>query len=67
MNGKPMLYIDQYGAKIWALSVRELREKCGGGRVSKQYVDGKDGTTYHTGYVVGSRWFTAFSPYRVAE
>ena len=56
------LFIDQHGAPVWARTVKELREKCGGGRVSKMYVDKKDGRTVHTGYVVGSRWFTRYAP-----
>jgi hypothetical protein len=60
MNGKPVLYLDQYGNKWLARTVRELREKIGGGRVSKMYVDKKDGRTVHNGYVIGQHWCTAF-------
>ena len=35
MNGKYLLYIDQYGSRIWAASRKELVERAGGGRVSK--------------------------------
>jgi hypothetical protein len=28
--------------------------------VSKMYVDGKDGTAVHIGYVVGRHWCTAY-------
>lgn len=62
MNGKPVLYIDQYGQKLWAKTVKELRQKVGGGRVSKMYHD-RDGKTIHCGYVVGQRWFSAFVPF----
>lgn len=59
---KPLhLWLDQYGQHIFARTVKELREKSGGGRVSKQYVDRKDGTVLHVGYVIGSRWFTRFA------
>lgn len=34
MRGKETLYIDQYGQPVWARTVKELREKCGGGRVT---------------------------------
>lgn len=64
MNGRWMLYIDQYGQRIGARTVKELRERAGGGRVSRQYIDTKDGRTWHTGYVVGARWFTAYVPYQ---
>lgn len=59
MKGIPTLYLDQYGQTVFASTVRELREKCGGA-VSKMYVDQKNGKTVHIGYVVGKRWFTAF-------
>lgn len=66
MNGTPVLYRDQFGASIWARTVRELRHKVGGGRVSKMYLDKVDGPhagkIVHVGYVVGSHWFTAFAP-----
>lgn len=64
MRGKLILYVDQYGDKIWAHSVKELREKVGGGRVFKIYVDkiaGQHaGKSVHCGYGVGRRWFNAF-------
>lgn len=62
MNGKPTLYIDQWGSKFWANTVRDLRKQVGmgGSKVSKMYQDKKDGTTVHVGYVVGQHWLTAF-------
>lgn len=67
MNGQLMLYVDQYGDKLWARTVKELREKCGGGRVFKIYCDMKpDGKSYHVGYGVGPRWFNAFQPLKRA-
>ena len=62
MKGIYRLYIDQYGNKVGASTVRELREKSGGGGVSKMYVDKKDGTTVQTGYVVGQHWYTMYAP-----
>jgi hypothetical protein len=59
------LFIDQYGDPVWARTVKELREKCGGGRVAKMYVDKKDGRTVHCGYIVGRRWFTRYAPVEV--
>lgn len=61
-NGKQTLWLDQYGQPIWAKTLKELREKAGGGAMHKQYVDKLDGTTVHNGYIVGSRWFTAYAP-----
>jgi hypothetical protein len=60
---KPVLWVDQYGQHVWARTVKELRAKSGGGRISKMYVDAKDGSaSRHVGYVVGGRWFTGFIP-----
>jgi hypothetical protein len=62
MNGKPMLYLDQYGNRFWAKTIKELRNQIGmgGSKVSKMYQGKKDGSTVHTGYVVGQHWLTAF-------
>jgi hypothetical protein len=64
MNGKLMLYLDQWGNRWWAKTVKELREQIGmgGSRVSKMYVDKKDGRSVHIGYVVGRHWLTAYQP-----
>lgn len=62
MNGKLTLYLDQYGNRWFARTVRELREKLGGGRVSKMYIDKKNGPPVHIGYVVGQHWCQAYSP-----
>jgi len=63
MNGRTRLYRDQYGQTLIASTVKELRAKAGGGRVSRMYVDGIDGSAKHVGYVVGARWFSAFVPF----
>ena len=62
MNGKAILYIDQYGNKIWAKTVKALRQQVGGGccRVSKIYQSDTKGNDFHVGYVVGDRWFHGF-------
>lgn len=65
MRGTLMLWIDQYGEPIWARTVKELREKAGGGRVSEMYCDTKDGRTVCRGYVVGRRWFSGYHPMEV--
>jgi hypothetical protein len=67
MNGKATLFIDQYGNKWWSRTVKELREKIGGGRVSKMYADKLDGRTVHTGYVVGPHWCSAYQPVEVQQ
>lgn len=61
MKGKLILYIDQYGSKFYARTVAELRQKVGGGSVSKMYND-EGGVSRHVGYVVGSLWLRAFAP-----
>lgn len=63
MNGKTMLYLDQYGNTFFASTVKELREKVGGGRVSKMYVDLCSARPKHCGYVIGKHWLTAYAPY----
>lgn len=64
MNRKLLLFIDQYGTVFTASTVKELRKqiKMGGSRVSKMYVDTKDGKTKHIGYVIGGHWLQAFEP-----
>ena len=58
-----MLFIDQYGNKFFASSIRNLRSQIGNGgsRVSKMYIDTDDGT-YHIGYVIGDHWLTMYAP-----
>jgi hypothetical protein len=62
MNGEPTLYIDQWGNRWWAKTVKELRQQIGmgGSKVSKMYVDTKAGVSKHIGYVVGEHWLTAY-------
>lgn len=60
------LWIDQYGNRWYARSVAELRRKIGGGRISKMYIDKKDGSTVHTGYVIGPHWCSRYAPVEVA-
>ena len=64
MNGKRMLYVDQFGNHFFASSVKELRSQIGmgGSRVSKMYRDRKDGSPVHVGYVIGVHWLEMFAP-----
>lgn len=68
MNGKFTLYLDQWGNKFTASSVRELRGQIGmgGSRVSKMFREKQDGRTVHVGYVIGRHWLEAFQPVEVA-
>jgi hypothetical protein len=59
------LFLDQFGEPIWARTVKELREKVGGGRVSTMFRDKKDGSVVRCGYVIGRRWFSRFAPVEV--
>jgi hypothetical protein len=64
MKTKPNhLWIDQYGQHVWARTLKELRLKCGGGRIGKVYRDDPlTKRTTHCGYFVGSRWFSRYAP-----
>lgn len=66
-QGQNTLFIDQYGQPIWAATVSELKRKAGPGSVRKQYSDKRDGSVVHNGYVIGQRWFTAFSPVEITQ
>jgi hypothetical protein len=61
MRGKFRLFVDQFGDHFYANSIRELRTQVPG-RCTKMYVDRKDGTTVHIGYVIGQHWLTMFEP-----
>ena len=67
MNGKPMLYVDQWGNRFVARTVRELRGQIGmgGGRVSTMYADKADGTSVRTGYVIGGHWLRRYAPLEI--
>lgn len=62
MKGKTLLYLDQWGNRFWASTLKELRLQIGSGgsRVSKMYVDKKNGSRAHIGYVIGTHWLTAY-------
>jgi len=65
MNGKQTLFLDQYGNKFWAKTIKELRSQIGGGGscVSRMYCDLKSGGCKHVGWVIGDHWLT---PYQAA-
>ena len=60
------LYIDQYGNKFFAKTLKELKAEIGRTKASKMYVDSTDGKTYHIGYVIGEHWLKAYTPMRKA-
>lgn len=59
-----MLYIDQWGNRFWAATIKALCREVGRSKARRMYVEGKDGKTYHTGYVVGKHWLSAYTPMR---
>ena len=63
------MYVDQWGGRFFASTVKELRSQIGGGgsRASKMYRDKKDGSVVHVGYVVGEHWLTGFIPMEVKQ
>ena len=64
MNNKNYLWLDQYGNKFFASSIRKLRKQIANGssRVSKMYQDKADGSSVRTGVVIGQHWLTAYAP-----
>ena len=65
MNGRLMLYLDQFGNYFYAGTVREQRGKVGssGSRIAKMYVrNGADGEPRHIGYVIAGHWLRVFAP-----
>lgn len=58
------LFIDQYGNKFFAHTVKDLRAQIGmgGSKVEKMYCDRMDGSVIHTGYVIGKHWLTMYAP-----
>jgi hypothetical protein len=70
MKGKTLLYIDQYGQKYLASTIKELKKEVspyGNLPVSKMYRDKKNGTTVHVGYIVGQHWCTAYQPVEITQ
>lgn len=64
MNGKFTLYVDQYGNRFYASTLKELREQVSG-NVKILYRDKTDGRTVKVGYVIGEHWFTAYRPVEI--
>lgn len=54
--------IDQYGRVERGLTHprKDLQARGYCGRVSKMYVDQKDGSVIQIGYVIGQHWFTLY-------
>jgi hypothetical protein len=56
------LYIDQYGNKFYAATLKALRSQIANGnsRVSIMYMDSALHGTMRTGYVIGQHWLTEY-------
>lgn len=61
------LFINQYGDRYYAKTVKELKEKVGSGKVFKIYCDKKDGSVVQTGYGIGRQWFDMFIPFEILQ
>lgn len=63
MNKKPRarMFIDQYGSRFHARSVKDLCEQVGRSRAARMYRDTAQGTM-HVGYVIGQHWLTEYAP-----
>lgn len=56
--------IDQYGQTYHALGKhprKALLEKLGYKHAQKMYIDKKDGSTKHVGYIIGGLWIDLFT------
>ena len=63
-KNKFYMAIDQYGETLHGLKHprKDIAERVGvtPGALQKVCMDGKDGVTYHVGYVASGRWFEVF-------
>lgn len=60
---KHKLFVDQYGNKWFAKTIKELCKKIGYSKAQRMYRDKKDGSSVHVGYVVGPHWLDMYIPY----
>ena len=67
MNGKTLLYIDQWGNRWYAKTVKDLANQLGysKGSARRIYRDKKDGRTVPVGYTIGRHWLEAFQPVEI--
>jgi hypothetical protein len=62
--------IDQYGQHYDDLGKyprKALIEKIGYRKAEKMYIDKKDGTTVHIGYIIGGLWITLYRVSRIEK
>lgn len=69
-DGKTYMAIDQHGQAYHGLTRprKELCELLCREHADRMMVDGRDGKTYHVGYVIGGLWLRLYevTPYRRA-
>lgn len=58
------LFVDQYGNRFYAHTVKDLRKQIGmgGSKVSKMFVESEKGDAMHVGYVIGTHWLSMYAP-----
>ena len=59
---KTYMAVDQYGNTIHGLHNprSDLLDRLGCSTCEKMYVDKKDGSSAHIGYIVGDSWYTIY-------
>ena len=67
MKGQFLFYLDQYGYKYGAHTLKELKkEVCPYTKYPKtaiMYQDKKSGDTVRVGYIISDHWLTAYIPW----
>lgn len=63
------LGVNQYGQKytMYKHPRKELLEILGATKAEKMYVDKKDGSSVHVGYVIGDEWITVYEVHQWKE
>ena len=67
LHGKFTMFVDQWGNRWTACTLRELHKQIGGGFISKMYEDDSNGKTYHVGYIIRNHWCRAYAPVRIPQ
>lgn len=59
---KKYMAINQYGDTYHGLTHprKDLCEKLGRSHAEKIYIDGKDGKSYHVGYLIAGEWLEVY-------
>ena len=54
--------VDQYGETFHGLEHprRDLLERLNRQHAGRMYIDHKDGSTYHTGYIIAGHWLSVY-------